>query len=280
MGEFSAEWLALREPADHRARNAAVSAAAAGAFARRNTLRVVDLGCGTGSNLRAIAPSLPNRQHWRLIDADRPLLAAARTALTRWADRAETAPDGSLRIWHGAKTISVAFEPTDLAANLDEALAGEVDLVTAAAFFDLVSASWISDFSAMLIARALPLYAVLTYNGAERLMPAHPADHAMLAAFHAHQRTDKGFGVAAGPDAATCLQRGFTEAGWQVDAGHSDWRLGRDDAGLIAMLANGAAAAVAETGLVPAVDIADWRAAHQSVQRWLIGHLDLFARPG
>ena len=130
------------------------------------------------------------------------------------------------------------------------------------------------------MARALPLYAVLTYNGAERLMPAHSMDHAMLAAFHVHQRTDKGFGIAAGPDAATCLRRGFAAAGWQMDAGHSDWRLGRDDVALMEMLANGAAAAVTETGLVPAADIADWRAAHRSAQSWLVGHQDIFARPG
>ena len=280
MGEFSADWLALREPADHRARNACVSAAVALMFARRDTVRVVDLGCGTGSNLRALAPLLPDRQHWRLIDADRALLAAARAALTRWADRAGADPDGSLRIWHGTKTITVVFEPADLAANLDDTLAGEVDLVTAAAFFDLVSASWISRFSAVLISRALPLYAVLTYNGGERLKPPHPADHAMLAAFHAHQRTDKGFGIAAGPDAGICLARCFAEVGWQVDAGQSDWRLGPENAGLMEIPANGTAAAVAETGLVPQADIADWRAAHQSAQSWLIGHQDLFARPG
>ena len=39
------------------------------------TATVVDLGCGTGSNLRALAPPCPRRQSWRLVDRDPALLA-------------------------------------------------------------------------------------------------------------------------------------------------------------------------------------------------------------
>ena len=49
MSEFSATWLALREPYDLRARNAAVVNAVVSAFANHPTLNVADLACGTGS---------------------------------------------------------------------------------------------------------------------------------------------------------------------------------------------------------------------------------------
>jgi trans-aconitate methyltransferase len=81
MSGFSAEWLALREPADRRARSRALVAELRSVFAGRDTAAVIDLGCGTGSNLRALAASLPRRQSWRLVDRDPALLSAARERL-------------------------------------------------------------------------------------------------------------------------------------------------------------------------------------------------------
>ncbi|HEU4519792.1 MAG TPA: SAM-dependent methyltransferase, partial [Microvirga sp.] len=85
---FSPEWLDRREPVDHRSRNPDLLAALARRFAGRDRLAVVDLGCGAGSNLRALAPFLPERQSWRLVDHDPALLAAARERLAAWADGA------------------------------------------------------------------------------------------------------------------------------------------------------------------------------------------------
>ena len=77
---FSADWLALREPYDARARNPAVLDALAAALADRGSVAIVDLACGTGATLRAIASRLPRRQRWRLVDHDLALLARASSA--------------------------------------------------------------------------------------------------------------------------------------------------------------------------------------------------------
>jgi len=78
MSGFSADWLALREPYDARARNRDVlDSVATAAVAAGDAVAVVDLACGTGSTLRAIAPRLPPRQDWRLVDNDLSLLARA-----------------------------------------------------------------------------------------------------------------------------------------------------------------------------------------------------------
>jgi len=74
---FSAEWLALREPLDMRARNKDVLDAVAIAFGDRDALSIVDLGSGTGSTVRALTARLPKRQAWRLVDNDPVLLADA-----------------------------------------------------------------------------------------------------------------------------------------------------------------------------------------------------------
>ena len=280
MTGFSPEWLALREGADHRARNASVRDAALAMFAQSPRARLVDLGCGSGSNLRALAPFLPDAQSWRLVDYDARLLDAASAALSGWAERAQAQPDGSLHLWRDGKTIDVRFEQADLARDLESGLDGPADLGTSAAFFDLVAPAWITRFCAAVVSRRLPLFTVLTYDGVEHWEPPHPADAQVAAAFHAHQGRDKGFGAAAGPRATALLDAAFKAAGWRVVTGASPWRLQPpDDARLIAELAGGAANAVAETGLVSPEDLAAWRASRCVAQRCEIGHIDFFAGP-
>lgn len=279
MSGFAADWLALRETADGRARNRDVLAAVAAHVDESSPVTILDLGCGTGANLRALAAHLPAVQHWRLVDHDPTLLAAARAALADWADVGETHA-GRLVLDKSGKQIHVTFERADLAKSCGDILAAPVDLVTATAFFDLASRPWIEAFCPALARRALPLYAALTYDGAEEWSPPHPADAAMRAAFHAHQGRDKGFGPAAGPTAAAILQAALGNAGYSTTGGPSPWRLGADDRALIGALADGAATAVAETMLVPAADCASWHAARVSASACTIGHIDLFARRG
>ncbi|MDN5934161.1 MAG: class I SAM-dependent methyltransferase, partial [Pseudonocardia sp.] len=64
------DWLALREPADAAARSTDLLGDLAPAV-------IHDLGCGTGSMLRWLAPRLPTPQHWVLHDRDTALLDRA-----------------------------------------------------------------------------------------------------------------------------------------------------------------------------------------------------------
>lgn len=275
---FSADWLALREPADHAARSKSLLAEVAGAFAGRDAINVVDLGCGAGSNLRGTAEALPDRQYWRLVDYDPKLLAAARGRLTAWADGA--ASDGDvLVLTKGAKSLRVTFIQADLNTDLDRVLAPSADLVTAAALFDLVSTNWLERFVAALARRRLPLYTVLTYDGTENWAPPHPADQAMLEAFHAHQATDKGFGPAAGPGATTIMAEAFARAGYTVRQASSPWHIGPGMADLAEQLVAGFAGAVGETGRVAQADIDAWLAARRGGVTCRTGHQDLFAVP-
>lgn len=278
MTGFSADWLSLREPADRRARNVSVLQDVAAALGDIESLSVLDLGCGTGSSLRAVAPMLSRFQRWRLVDHDRALLDAAGTALMSWADRADIDTD-RLALAKGECEIEVTFHRFDLKDDLSPLLAVEPDLVTASALFDLMPAAWLGGFVKALAERRLPLYAALTYDGQESWLPPHPLDGAVHAAFLAHQRGDKGLGPAAGPDAAEVLRAAFVDAGYEVSIGESPWTLGEEDAAMRSALAEGIAAAAQETGQVTAEDAATWRAARQGPGSCRIGHLDLFARP-
>jgi SAM-dependent methyltransferase len=279
MSGFSPDWLALREGADHRSRNPQLANVLATRFAQRTSVTVVDLGCGTGSNLRATSQLLPAIQSWTLVDYDPALLAAARVALADWAD-AHTADGDMLVLTKGNAKLQVAFKQADLASDqLDACFDPVPDLVTASALFDLASAAFIKRFAATVARHRSVFYTVLTYNGIQKWTPRTPADQSMTAAFHRHQMTDKGFGVSCGPTAAVTLADQFETHGYMIEEGDSPWRLyGDEDRALVQALATGFAAAVRETKAVDAASIDQWLATPRTGSE--VGHTDTLAIPG
>ena len=275
-GGFDPGWLDLREPVDHRSRSEDLARMLTRHFGRRPSIAVLDLGCGTGSNLRATAPLLGAEQHWLLVDRDEELLEAAVARLGAWAGSAER-NGGSLMLTKDGKRIAVRFLCADLSRDLPRVLDPGADLYTASALFDLVSDDFIVDLAAEVVRRRAAFYAVLTYNGLQRWTPRHDADAALASAFRSHQGRDKGFGPAAGPIAPALLSAAFDAAGYMVSEGDSAWRLAAGDEALIEALAAGFAAAVRETRLVPEGKIANWRAVGRTAA--LVGHTDTLALP-
>ena len=220
-GTFDPVWLALREAVDHRSRAAAAAALLVPAWRARGWSRVVDLGSGTGSNLRYLAPRLPGVRHWTLVDHDAGLLARA------------AAPDAA----------EVTRVVGDLAAaGLDAIRESNADLVTGSALLDLVSKDWLTRLvAACREARCAALFA-LSYDGrirwqaaADDRRPADDPDDALVRrSVNAHQRRDKGLGPALGPLAGLTAETLFRAAGFRVWLPPSPWRLGPADAALAA----------------------------------------------
>lgn len=276
MSDFSPEWLDLREAADIRARNSGVANAVAARFALRDELSVLDLGSGTGSNLRATAPLLPSRQKWTLVDRDTSLLDAAKLKLIRWAERHDDHGE-TLEIEKGGRQISVAFRAADLANETQALLDEGPQLVTASAFFDLTSEDYIRELAKAVVARGAAFYATLTYNGLQKWTPHRPADNQMTAAFQRHQMRDKGFGPAAGPLAGSHLVDQFRINGYVVLEGESPWRLERGDRMLIDELIRGHAVAVTEAGGIDDKTVVAWVGVSRTAA--FVGHTDVFAAP-
>ncbi len=276
MSDFSPEWLDLREAADARARNSGVANAIAARFALRDELSVLDLGSGTGSNLRATSSLLPARQKWTLVDRDTDLLAAAKLKLIRWAERHED--DGeTLKLEKNGRQISVSFKSADLARDTEALLDEGPQLVTASAFFDLTSEDYIRELAKSVVARGAAFYATLTYNGLQKWTPHRPADNQMTAAFQRHQMRDKGFGPAAGPLAGSHLVDQFRINGYVVLEGESPWRLERSDRMLIDELVRGHAVAVTEAGGIDEKTVVAWVGVPRMAV--FVGHTDVFAAP-
>ena len=264
---FSASWLALREPYDHAARAPTLSGQLREFLRTRGAgpVRIIDLACGTGSNLRYLAPRLGGAQQWTMVDNDPALLALLR----------------------GMPDAGVEAVRCDLARDLHDLAFADCDVVTASALLDLVSPDWLDRLLAALAPPRAALLFALSYDGSMRWEPALPDDRRITAWFNLHQRTDKGFGAALGPDAAAEAGRRLEAAGFRVTTAGSDWHLATRDRTVQREVAAGVAEAVValpSAGGDAAAIARAWLEARRSLidagrGSLRVGHTDLLALP-
>mgnify|MGYP001040312419 CR=1 FL=1 len=241
MSGFASDWLTLRETYDHAARAESILSVLNTWATHHRQLAIVDLGSGTGSNLRAVSGQLKVPQAWTLIEHD-PLLIEAGTA------QLATLP----------KDVEATYREADLAGDLDKAIPARIDLITAAAFLDLVSADWLDCLLAVAEARRAALYMALTYDGGMRWRPGDIFDATIKRAFHEHQTTDKGFGPALGPTAVSALRDRLQPLGGRLLVEPSDWQLRYEDQEMQKALLDGYMQTALEIAPDQAGEIRSW----------------------
>jgi hypothetical protein len=280
VSSFSAEWLRLREPIDRAARASTVlPQIAACRF-------IVDLGAGTGANLRYIAPLLGGQQDWVLVEKDAMLAAAIPECFREWADScgATVIQNGDeLSIQCATFECRVRTERIDLSTQLNRFTIPDGALVTASALLDLVSEQWLTE----LIKRCAPASAVwfaLTYDGRMQCEPEEREDDIVRSLFNEHQRTDKGFGPALGPAASDMTRQILAANGYQTSYARSDWRLTPEMRAIQHRLVEGWFEAVRDYTPETARELKGWlerRRAHidAGLSTLIVGHSDILARP-
>lgn len=293
MDDTLARWLQLREPSDAAARSADVTRALAGAVADLRTVRVLDLGTGTGSNIRYLTPHLPRRQRWLIADRDPLLLALVPARMVPWASAhgLDVRPrPGGCTIDGTSLQCEIDARVTDL-CRLDDDLFEGQDVVTASALLDLASAPWLQALAERCREAGAAALFTLTYNGWSTCAPEEPEDEAIRDLLNRHQHTDKGLGgAAAGPDAAELAPRCFEDEGFRVRTARTDWHLDSAHADMQRMLVDGWSEAALEliggNGVSPwpltPADIEDWRRRrHDHIDagrsRIAVGHTDMAA---
>ncbi|MDO0924847.1 trans-aconitate methyltransferase [Streptomyces sp. TG1A-8] len=228
---YAPEWLRLREGADSAARARELLVPLRERIARlprrAGALVVHDLGCGTGSMGRWLAPRLDGAQHWVLHDRDPRLLRFAAVSAAR------RAADGS--------GVTVETRHGEVGLLTPDALTG-AHLVTASALLDVLTRGEVESLAAACAGATCPALLTLSVAGRVDLTPAHPLDAEITEAFNAHQRRD---GLL-GPDAVTVAREAFAAHGATVRVGPSPWRLGSGQSALTAQWLRGWVGAAVE----------------------------------
>ncbi|OIJ85555.1 trans-aconitate methyltransferase [Streptomyces sp. MUSC 14] len=266
---YAPEWLQLREGADAAARAqdllGPLRIRLADLPGRSGAVAVHDLGCGTGSMGRWLAPRLDGAQHWVLHDRDPYLLHFAAVACPR------SAADGS--------HVTVETRRGDVARLTPDALSG-ASLVTASALLDVLTREEIVALADACTGAGCPALLTLSVAGRVELTPHDPLDAEIAAAFNAHQRrTDL-----LGPDAVTVAREAFAARGADVRVHPSPWHLGPEQAALTEQWLRGWVGAAVEQRAALAEPAARYlrdrlAACAAGELRVIVHHSDLLALP-
>jgi hypothetical protein len=224
-------WLALREAADAAARASELVGPVRRHLAANPRAVIHDLGSGTGSMGRWLAPQLPGPQHWIMYDRDADLLEHA------IVDTIGTAVDGA--------PVTVEARQRDITRLTADDLDGAC-LVTASALLDMLTAEEIERVVAACAGTGCPTLFTISVIGRVELTPSDPLDAEVTEAFNAHQRRTTGGRSLLGPDAVDATVEAFGRHGASVLVRPSPWRLGADQAELTSEWLRGWVAAACE----------------------------------
>ena len=215
--EVSGDWLALLEPADAAARSLELALVVA-ELLPDGPIVVHDLGSGTGSMMRWLAPVLPGPQTWFLHDWN--------------ADLTEQAINHGRPFDRDNAQISVFGRSGNLAdLSLDDVAGGS--LVTASALLDVLTSDEIHTIVAVCVAAHTPALLSLSVTGGVRLNPRDELDTVFVNSFNAHQSRHANGRRQVGRHAVSIASRLFAEAGWQVRQSSTPWRLDHRQPGLL-----------------------------------------------
>lgn len=264
--EVSREWLALREAEDARARSRKLARAAARRLAA-GPIVIHDLGSGTGSMMRWLAPLLPGPQTWVLHDWNSELV--------------EHATRGGAPRDRDGQPVSVRTRTGELSLLEPGALDG-ASLVTASALLDVLTSDELRGVVDACVSVGCPVLLSLSVTGEVRLDPPDPLDDAIAAAFDRHQQRLVDGRRLLGPTGVAVAEDLFHERGWSVRTATTPWRLGGHDPLLLEQWLDGRLEAAIEQR--PGLALDDYRGRRSDELRRgalsaVVAHTDLLAWP-
>jgi hypothetical protein len=173
--------------------------------------RIVEAGAGTGATVPRLLDWGVTAGEYRGIDRDSDVIDLARRRRRPECDGDPT--DAGVRV----DDLRVRFEQGDaLAATVDD----PADLVVAQAFLDLIPIGDALDAFAAMLHPGGVVYAPITFDGETVFQPDHPADEAVIGAYHDAIDAEPGRDARAGRH---LLNRCRERDGDLLAVGASDW---------------------------------------------------------
>jgi hypothetical protein len=192
--------------------------------ARDGPLEVLEVGAGIGTMLARFVEwdVLPEGEvRYVAVDADPDTVDAVGPYVREWAGDRSSSVSGTTPIVIERSDRRIELEPIAAeAVSHAEGTAGERDLLVGAALLDILDLDGLDRLLGTLSPGGY-YYFPITFDGATRFRPAHPADREIERRYHAHMDAKPGGSSRAGGEVLDRLRR--SDDVQLLEVGGSDW---------------------------------------------------------
>ncbi len=224
---FETGWLNERFQFDNAARNQKVEHAFLDHFKEKQKITIVDIGSGTGANCLYFFEKLKQDQQWFFIEKDSRLVEPTFERLKTYANHQGydfQSKEKSLKIIADSKEINIliindSFFKLSQLVDLDK-----VDVVMAAAVFDLLSTDQFIKLVDSIFSREIALLTTMNYSEMY-FYPELDLDKKFITLYESHMNRQQRFGKGMGKGCSPFFERYLTERNYNFTKGSSSWNI-------------------------------------------------------
>lgn len=228
---FETGWLNERFRFDNAARNPPVEQAFLQFLSAKQSITIVDIGSGTGANCLYFLEKSEHDQQWFLVEKDSRFAQPTIQKLVEFAERSgydfQTLED-LFKIETVTKKVSISLVKDDFFRLPELVDLKKVDVVMAAAVFDLLSEDQFIALADNIFSNQIALLTTLNYTGMS-FQPELSLDKKYIALYESHMNRRQDFGKAMGKNAAVFIEKYFHKKGYPFIKGESIWQVSPAD---------------------------------------------------
>ena len=224
---FDTSWLNLRFQYDNAARNQKVEQTFLDYFRGKKKITIVDIGSGTGANCLYFFEKLEQDQQWFLIEKDDHLLESTFIRLSAYAESKGYSfqiEKKSLRINIRSKKINIHIINDSFFKLSQMVDLIKVDVVMAAAVFDLLSKDQFITIADKIFLHKIDLLTTMNYSNMH-FLPGRDLDDKFIDLYESHMSRPQQFGKGMGKSCSFFMETYFSDKKYHFIKGNSSWKI-------------------------------------------------------